>query len=191
MPRSGNLRRYIKEVAESPRAEKLSFVPPFIILSVELILLNHAIKLGESYVIFLTLFLLFVSVIELVLVIREIDQHRTKNMFDRILTIKLDDFMTETKKTNVKEIVSKFIDRYPMYNKNRSEVYRLTCQIMQTHKDESIEKKYSTKLSSFAKSAKLQNPSDIVASFLKKYPEYGKYRSDLYERACQLLENKK
>jgi len=191
MPRCGNLRRYIREIAETPRVELISFIPPFLILFIEIILLDHALGLNEGYVIILTSTLLLVSVIELILVAREIHKHRIKNMFDRILTIKLDDFITETKKTNVKEIVSKFIERYPMYLKNRVEVYRLTCQIMQTHKDEIVEKEYSKILASFVKTTNLENPSDILASFLEKYPKYEKYSSDIYERTCSLLENKK
>ena len=191
MLRCGNIRRYLHEIAESPRAEKISFIPPFVILGAEIILLNHALTIGESHVIFLTLFLLLVSVIELFLVALEIHEHRKQSMFERILTIKLDDFIMETRRTNVKEIVSKFIERYPMYRTNRSEVYRLTCQIMQTHKDEKMEAEYSTKLRSFVRSAKETNATEIVSRFLKKYAQYERYRLEIYEKVCQMLEKKK
>jgi hypothetical protein len=190
MPRCGNLRRYIWEIAETPRAELMSFVPPFLILIIEIVLLNHALHLKESYVIVLTSTLLTVSVVELILVARELHQHSIKNTFDRTLTIKLDDFITETNKINVKDIVSKFIERYPMYLKNRGEVYRLTCQIMQTHKDEIVEKEYTTKVAYFVKRTKLTNASEILAEFVSKYPKYEKYSSDLYERICNILDKK-
>ena len=191
MPRCGNLRRYIREIAETPRVELISYIPTFLILLIEIILLNHALSLNEGYVIVLTTTLLTISVIELILVTRELHKHRLKNIFDRVLTIKLDDFITETRRTNVKEIVAKFIERYPMYLKNRVEVYRLTCQIMQTHKDEIAEKEYAKKLTSFIKISKLENPSDILSKFLAKYPKYQRYSSDIYERTCSILENQK
>jgi len=191
MPRCGNLRRYIREIAETPRVELISYIPTFLILFIEIILLNHALSLNEGYVIVLTTILLTISFIELILVTRELHKHRLKNMFDRVLTIKLDDFITETKKTNVKQIVSKFIERYPIYIKNRVEVYRLTCQIMQTHKDEIIEKEYSKKLTSFIKTSKLENPSEILSEFLAKYPDYQRYSTDIYERTCSILNKKK
>ncbi len=140
MPRCANLRRYLKNKTESRGMEKISFIPPIFILIIEMVLLEHAIRYGERYVIFFTIILLIVSFIELFLIMREIHKTRKCKMFNQTLTIKLDDFITETKKTNVKEIVSQFVDRYPIYEKNRDEVYELTCQILQTHKDENIKK---------------------------------------------------
>jgi hypothetical protein len=94
MPRSGRLRTYITELAESPRTEKISFIPPFLVLLVEIILLRHAIVIESSYVIALTTILLVLSIIEIILVSREIHEHYQRSNFDRILTIRLDDFMT-------------------------------------------------------------------------------------------------
>lgn len=187
MPRCGNLRRYLQEITESRRMEKISYIPPVFILIIEIVLLEHAISFGEKYVIFFTIILLIVSLIELFLIIREMHKNRVSTIYNRTLTIKLDDFITETKKTNVKEIVSQFIDRYPIYEKNRDEVYKLTCQILQTHKDEIIEKQLLLKLSAFVKGSLLDNTSDIVQEFLRKHPGYEKYKSEVYDRVYQLL----
>ena len=95
MPRSGRLRTFIREYKESPKTEKLSFIPPFLILIVEAVLLLHALTIDvpDIMVVELTGILLIISMIEILLVSREIHEHYTKNNFDRVLTIKLDDFI--------------------------------------------------------------------------------------------------
>jgi len=119
MPRSGRLRRHIREFTGSSRAEKLSFIPPFLVLIVEIILLQHAIRIQVDYVIELTIILLILSAIEIILVSREMHKHYQRSNFDRILTIRLDDFIIERKKKNVKELVEEFIEKYPHYSSYR------------------------------------------------------------------------
>jgi len=104
MPRSGRLRTFISEYKESPRLEKMSFIPPFLILALEVILILHAIVVNEIYVIILTSILLVISLVEIILVSLEIHEHYKVSNFDKILTIRLDDFITETKEKNVKKI---------------------------------------------------------------------------------------
>ena len=116
MPRSGRLRGYIREVVASPRFEKLSFIPPFLVLIVEIILLRHALIINVTYVIELTIILLILSIIEILFVAEEIHEHYVSGVFDRVLTIRLDDFITERKTRNVKHLVEEFIGLYPIYN---------------------------------------------------------------------------
>jgi len=106
MPRCGGIRRYCREIADSPRVEKIAFVPPFAILTAELILLYHALNFGEGFVILLTLFLLMLSLIELFLILREIHEHRKQTNFERELAIRLDDFIIERHMDNVSNKVS-------------------------------------------------------------------------------------
>ena len=134
MPRSRRIRNYIQEISASPNIEKASFIPPFMVLIVEIILLAHAFSLKETYVIFLTTILLALSIVEIILVSREIHDHYKKSNFDKVLTIQLDDFVTKRKTKNVKELVESFIKKNPQYAVNRNEIYRTVCQIMQIHK---------------------------------------------------------
>jgi hypothetical protein len=195
MPRSGRLRTFIREYKESPRLEKASFIPPFIILALEVILIIHAIILQEFYVIILTSFLLVISLIEIILVSLEIHEHYTQINFDRILTIRLDDFITEKKDKNVRKIVTEFIEKYPTYKTHRNEIYHTTCQVLETHREEAIEKDIENKLKKFIKKKKRETVDEIVETFVKKYPKYKGYRVEIYEISCQImaipLENKK
>jgi len=186
MPRSGRLRRFISEYSESPRTRKMSFIPPFLILVVEIILIFHALSLNEMFVISLTLILLIISIIETMLVSKEIHEEYTRSNYDRILTIKLDDFITKTKEKNVKSIIEKFISEYPDYRSDRNEIYHTTCQILETHKKEKIEKKLTEDLNKYAKKNKRMNVDELVKSFVKKHPKYKNYRSEIYEKTCQI-----
>jgi len=189
MPRSGRLRSYIREIAESPRFEQLSFIPPFLVLIVELILLEHAIRINIPYVIELTLVLLILSVIEIIFVAEEIHEHYLTGIFERVLTIRLDDFIIERKRRSVRYIVEDFIDTYPNYSAHRDKIYRITCQIMETHREEAIEKDLLKKLNSFVRKRKKDNVDDIIKLFIQKYPKYRKYRNKIYERTCQIKDN--
>ena len=186
MPRCGRLRGFIRECKESPRTEQISFFPPFLILALEIILIAHAISINEIFVIILTSILVTISIIEMVLVSMEIHEHYQISNFDKILTIRLDDFVTERKVKNVKKIVTDFMTKYPEYERHRSEIYHTTCQILETHRQESIEKDLFTKLDAFFKSKKKATVDELVESFVKKYPKYRKYRIDIYERVVQL-----
>jgi hypothetical protein len=188
MPRCGRIRTFIREYKESPRLEKASFIPPFIILSLEVILLVHAIILQEFYVIILTSFLLVISLIEMILVSLEIHDHYTRINFDKILTIRLDDFIIESNEKNVRKIVTDFIDKYPTYQTHRNEIYHTTCQVLETHRVEAIEKDLENKLKKFIKKKKKANVDDIVKSFVKKFPKYKGYRVEIYEISCKIMD---
>jgi len=189
MPRCSRLRNFIREYKESPRTERISFIPPFLILTLEIILIIHAFLLNEIFVIILTSILLIISTIEIVIVSYEIHEHYIKINFDKILTIRLDDFITEKKGKNVKKIVADFIEKYPDYEIHRNEIYHETCQILETHREEAIEKEVENKLNKFIKRRKKANVDEIVESFIKKYPKYKNYRGGIYIITCQIMAN--
>jgi len=193
MPRSGRLRSFIRDFSESPRAEKLSFIPPFLIIVVEGILLAHASVQNpiDPIVLELTTILVIISVVEIALVSREIHEHRQSSNFERILTIKLDDYILKKRNKNVRRIVEDFIEENHKYRNHRNQIYHLTCQIMTTHTQEIFEKTLVTKLSAFIKKFEEKNVDSILEGFLKKYPSYKKYRESVYQETCLILENNK
>ncbi|PNX50605.1 MAG: hypothetical protein BV456_06150 [Thermoplasmata archaeon M8B2D] len=193
MPRSRRLRNLIREYKESPRFEKMSFIPPFIILIVEGILLIHAITINvpDIMVVELTLILLAISIVEMILVFGEIHRHYKQNNFDKILTIRLDDFITEKKEINVKKIVTDFIELHPEYNRYRNEAYYTTCAILETHKQKALEKEIIKKLETYIKRIKKADVDEIVAGFVDKYPNYRGSRNVIYEKTCKLKASNK
>jgi hypothetical protein len=190
MPRCGRIRNFIKEYRESPRTERISFIPPFLILAIEAVLIVHAIILNELYVIILTAILLVISTIEIVIVSYEIHEHYTKINFDKKLTIRLDDFITEKKEKNVKKIVTDFVNQYSEYEKHRNEIYHTTCQILETHKEEEIEKELTLKIQKYIDKNKVTTVDEVVTSFVKKFPKYRKYRGEIYIISAHTLAEK-
>ncbi|UCD14247.1 MAG: hypothetical protein JSW60_02205 [Thermoplasmatales archaeon] len=186
MVRVGRLRNFIHEFAESPLIEKISFVLPFFVIVIDIVILEHAIRIKEAYIIMLTTLLFFLSVFEIAVVTGEIHGRYQKSNFQRTLTIKLDDFIIERKKNNVKKIVEEFTEIYPRYRNHRNEVYHITCQIMETHKEEALEKALTDKLKKFIKRRKKMNVDDTLEVFIKKYPIYKNYRAEVYKKTCQI-----
>jgi hypothetical protein len=184
------LRNFIKGYRESPRFEKLSFILPFLIIIVEGVLLAHALTIDvpDIMVVELTTVLLAISFVEIIFVAGEIHDHYQKSNFDKILTIKLDDFILQSKKNNVKKIVEDFIKLYPKYKNHRNEIYHTSCQIMETHKEEYLEKELANRLKLFIEKTKETNVDGILETFIKKYPIYKKYRSEIYKKTCQIFE---
>jgi hypothetical protein len=134
MVRFNKLRNFLKEFAESPKIEKITFLLPFLVIIVDIILIEHAIRINEYYIIVLTTLLFILSILEIIVVVREIHYHRKDLLFEETLTITLDDFIIAGRKKNVIETVQEFIDLYPQYKNYRNKVYHITCDIMNMHK---------------------------------------------------------
>ncbi len=190
MPRCGRFRTFIKEYRESERFEKLSFIPPFMILALELILLLHAFTIeADTLVIELTSILLVISMIEIILVSREIHEHYINDSFEREMTIRLDDFILERRMDNVSTIVEEFINENPQYCNYRNSIYHVSCQIMETHKHELWEKTLKTRLNRFVKKSEKKTIRDIIDGFMKQFPEYKKNPERVYEMAARIIES--
>jgi len=188
MPRSGRLRRFIKEYNESQKTDKISFIPPFFILILEIILLTHALIENNVFVIWLTTILLIISIIEIIFVSREIHEHYQCSSFDRELTIRLDDFIIGKNEKNVQKIVEKFIDQNPKYEKHRNEIYHISCQIMETHKKELWENTLELKLKKFISKNRELSIRELIDSFVEKYSEYKKDPDKIYPLAAKYIE---
>ena len=191
MPRCGRIRTFINDFSQSPRAKKISFFPPYLILVLELIVLIDALIISNLTIVFITIILVIISVLEIIFVTREIQYRITENNFDKILTIKLDDFITKKREKNVKIIISDFMEQYPEYIKHRSKIYHTTCQILETHQKEALDKDLTDKLKQFIKNNKQLNVDQIVEKFIEKYKKYEKYRIKIYEKTCKLLGSSK
>ena len=123
MPRCGRIRTFIKEYNQSPKANKLSFFLPYLILVLELIVLIDALLISNLIIVSITIILVTISVLEIIFVTREIHNKIIESNFDKILTIKLDAFITNKREKNVKIIISDFLEQYPEYDKHRNKIY--------------------------------------------------------------------
>ena len=135
MVRTWRLGNFLRETFESPLIEKLSFILPFVVITVDIILIEHAVRINEHYIIALTTLLFFLSTIEIIVILEEIRERHKESTLERTLTIKLDKFMLRRDVKNVKNIVKEFIKFHPQYKKNTGKVYHIACQIIENKKD--------------------------------------------------------
>ena len=120
----------------------------------------------------------------------EIHEHYKQTNFDRILTIKLDDFILDHKFKNVQVVCNKFLDKFPEYCNERNEVYHVACQILETHKEEQWEHHLKKDLHRFIKSTKDLSVDDILKAFIKKYDKYKSDPAKIYQQICEILDIK-
>ncbi len=187
MLRSTRMRGYIKEFAESQTFDKLSFIPPFLILVVEIILLIHSFTIHVLYIIQLTIILVVLSIIEIIFVTSEIHEHYKQSNFDRILTIKLDDFILKSKHGNVQFLVKHFLKDNPEYASKRNHIYHIACQILETHKEEIFKQNLEKDLKRYIRYASQKSVNSILTGFLKRYPQYKSNPAKIYQRICDYL----
>ena len=150
-----------------------------------------AFLISNLTIAFVTIILVIVSTLEIIFVTREIKGKIIENNFDKILTIKLDDFITKKRQKNVKIIISDFLDQYPEYEKHRNKIYHTTCQILETHQKEALDRDITDKVKQFIKNNKELNVDQIVEKIIEKYQKYKKYRGEIYEKTCKILETAK
>ena len=140
MVRCSRTRNFLREVAKSPFIEKISFILPFFVISVDIIILEHAIRIQETYIIIFTSSLFILSLTEIIAVAHELHRNYQNSTFKKVLKCKIDDFIGVEKQYNIKKIVEDFISINPEYYTNRTDVYQITCQILENRGENSLEK---------------------------------------------------
>ena len=131
MARYSKLRKFLTEIAGSPSIEKISLILPFIILGIDIHILQYSLFRKDFEIVLPATILLALSIIEIIVVIDEIHVTARKMNMERELTIKLEKFIFDNPKLNVKEVVNKFMEKHPEYKDLRKDIYHITCQIFQ------------------------------------------------------------
>ena len=131
MARYSRLRKFLTEIAGSPLIEKISLILPFIILGIDIHILQYSLFRKDFEIVLPATILLALSIVEIIVVIDEIHVTARKMNMERELTIKLEKFIFDNPKLNVKEIVNKFVEKHPEYKDLRKDIYHITCQIFQ------------------------------------------------------------
>ncbi|HDM25158.1 MAG TPA: hypothetical protein ENG24_00980 [Thermoplasmatales archaeon] len=125
------MRRFLSEIAGSPLVEKVSLILPFVILGIDVHILNYSLHRMDFEIVLPAVILLVLSLIEIVVVVDEIHVTALKMSRERELTIKLEKFVLENPELNVKDVVNRFIKKHPEYKELRRDIYHLVCQIFE------------------------------------------------------------
>jgi len=131
MARYSKLRKFLTEIAGSPLVEKISLILPFIILGIDVHILQYSLFRKDFEIVLPATILLALSIVEIIVVIDEIHVTARKMNMERELTIKLEKFIFDNPRLNVKEVVNKFVEKHPEYKDLRKDIYHITCQIFQ------------------------------------------------------------
>jgi len=141
LPRCGRIKTFLQNYKKSTKAYKLSCFLPYLILFLELLLLIDATIIDFNLIIIIiTLILVTISIVEIVLVTMEINDKIKNSNFEKILTIRLDDFITKKREKNVKIIITDFLEQYPEFYKHRNKIYHIACKILELHQKEALNK---------------------------------------------------
>jgi len=107
------------------------------VITIDIILIEHAIRINEHYIMFFTMILFFLSLIEIIVIIKDISGHHKKDTLEKTITADLDKFMSKRQAENVKILVEDFIKNHPQYNKHIGKVYHIACHAIEDKKDSS------------------------------------------------------
>lgn len=191
MPRSGAIREFIRDYYGSSRWEKLAFIPPFIILFMELFLLVYDLNHDVDFIVIeFTVILVVISLFEIIIVGKEIHEHTHESDYREELAILLDDFIARSRYKSVKNILHSFINAYPQYRVYRSDIYRITCQILAVHKEKDLEEEIIKKLRLYTRDKADLPEDEIFARFMDRYPKYHIHPDKVSELINKVLEEK-
>lgn len=191
MPRSGAIREFIRDYYGSSRWEKLALIPPFIILFMELFLLGYDLNHDVDFIVIeFTLILVAISLVEIVIVGKEIHEHTHECDYREELAILLDDFIARSRYKSVKNILSSFINHYPQYRVYRSDIYRITCQILAVHKEKDLEEEITKKLRLYTRGKADLCEDELFSQFMDRHPKYHVYPDKVSELIAKVLEEK-
>jgi len=127
-------RNLLGEILTANRMIKIALLIPFIVLLFDVEIFYYSWTNQEKTILIASGFVLFLSILEIIAVIKEIHEHITKVRRLEILERRLEKIAKEIKNPTVRKIVDKFMAKYPKeYTIN--EVYHAACILMDNLKN--------------------------------------------------------
>ena len=125
--------------------------------------------------------LFILSIIESVVVLREIHKHYHQLIDERKIIIMLNDFIVKSNHKNVEKIVAEFLTAHPEFFNKKDTIYKNCYQILE-HRETLWKKKLTQRLTRFIKPRKQMHENDVVSAFIKEYPVYKKQTDEIYPK---------
>lgn len=123
------IRNLFAEMLKASRLEKLVLIIPFIVLIFDAEIFYFAWKNKEENILIASSFVLFLSILEILAVMKEIHEHVNRLRRREILEEKLRKIMKTMEKPTVRKVVDKFMASYPD-EYSIKEVYHVTCNLI-------------------------------------------------------------
>jgi len=122
------VRNLLKEILRTSRLEKLSLILPFIVAIIDAEIFYYSFTRGEKIIIVTSAFVLFLSILEIITVLKEINLYvervrKREEIEEKIMLIakKIDN-------PTVKKVMEKYMDEYD--DTNPQEVYPIVCRVV-------------------------------------------------------------
>lgn len=127
-------RNLLGEILTASRMKKIALIIPFIVLLFDAEIFYYSWTNQEKTILIASGFVLFLSILEIVAVIKEIHEHITRVKRFEILERRLKKIAEEIERPTVRKIVDKFMAKYPK-EYTISEVYHAACILMDNLKN--------------------------------------------------------
>jgi len=122
-------RNLLNEILTASRIIKIALIIPFIVLLFDAEIFYYSWTNQEKTILIASGFVLFLSILEIIAVIKEIHEHVSKIRRREILEERMKKIAKEIKNPTVRKIVDEFMAKYPReYSIN--EVYHVACILM-------------------------------------------------------------
>ncbi|HDO19296.1 MAG TPA: hypothetical protein ENG74_01070 [Thermoplasmatales archaeon] len=133
-------RSWLKEIVESTFVEKVLLMLPFVILVLDLYMLNHALHVNDVYVIMPATLLFIFSVAEIVVALDEIHEHAKESILSRKISSRVRSLIKNSnEKLTVKRVMALSLEKYPELKKYRKQLYHIVCQTLAERRKEETE----------------------------------------------------
>ncbi|HEC88722.1 MAG TPA: hypothetical protein ENI52_05345 [Thermoplasmata archaeon] len=123
------LRNLFNEILTASRIIKIALIIPFIVLIFDAEIFYYSWTNHEKTILIASGFVLLLSILEIIAVIKEIHEHISSVRRKEILMEKLRQIAENMKKPTVRKIMDTFMEKYgEEYSVN--EVYHATCDLL-------------------------------------------------------------
>ena len=123
------IRNLFTEMLKASRLEKMALIIPFIVLIFDAEIFYFAWLYKEKNIMIASGFVLFLSILEIFAVMKEIHEHVSRFRRREILEEKIRKIMKGMERPTVRKIVDKFMALHPN-EYSIKEVYHIACNLM-------------------------------------------------------------
>lgn len=122
-------RNLLSEILTASRIIKIALIIPFIVLLFDVEIFYYSWTNKEKTILIASGFVLFLSILEIIAVMKEIHEYVSKFRRKEMLEERLRKIMKKIDKPTVRKVVDKFMAEYPKEFDIR-EVYHMACNLI-------------------------------------------------------------
>ncbi len=123
------IRSFMGEIFKASKLEKIVLIIPFIVLIIDLEIFIFAWQKKEFYIFINASFVLFLSILEIIAVVKEINEHISSVRNREIIMESLRRMAKKMERPTVRKLMDEFIKKHRK-DYGVDEVYAAACEVM-------------------------------------------------------------